>query len=62
MLGVDWSDHLNFWKFDFPAFMIPDTAFLRYEHYHRKTDTPEKLDYSSMAKLIHAIYFGISNY
>jgi len=28
-LGVDRSDHLNYWANGFPALMITDTAFLR---------------------------------
>jgi hypothetical protein len=31
--------------------MISDTAFFRYPHYHRETDTPEKLDYPSLARV-----------
>lgn len=30
------SDHLNYWKFEFPAVMITDTAFLRNPNYHQK--------------------------
>jgi len=60
--GVDWSDHLNFWNFGYPAFMITDTAFFRHGNYHQKSDTPDKLDFSYMAGLIHGIYFGISSY
>ena len=29
--------------------MVTDTAFNRYPHYHRASDTPEKLDYDRMA-------------
>lgn len=50
--GVDWSDHLNFWKFDYPAFMITDTAFFRHGNYHKKSDTLDKLDFNYMAGLI----------
>jgi hypothetical protein len=31
--------------------MITDTAFYRYPHYHRVTDTAEKLDYMSLARV-----------
>ena len=31
--------------------MITDTAFNRYPHYHRPSDTPEKLDYLRMARV-----------
>ncbi len=49
--GVDWSDHRSFWKAGYPALMMTDTAFYRNPHYHRGTDTPEKLDYTRMAEL-----------
>lgn len=50
--GVEWSDHMNYWKFGFPAFMITDTAFLRNRNYHRKSDTPDTLNYKAMAGLL----------
>lgn len=50
--GVEWSDHMNYWKFGFPAFMITDTAFLRNKNYHRASDTPDTLNYKAMAGLI----------
>jgi hypothetical protein len=49
--GVAWSDHWSFWQVGYPAIMITDTAFFRYEHYHRPTDTSDKLDYQSMARV-----------
>ena len=49
--GVDWSDHRSFWEAGYFALMMTDTAFYRNPHYHRGTDTPEKLDYSRMADL-----------
>ncbi len=49
--GVGWSDHASFWEAGYPAIMITDTAFFRYQHYHRETDTPDKLDYKSLARV-----------
>lgn len=60
--GVDFSDHMNFWIFNFPAIMITDTAFLRNKHYHEKTDTPEKLNYIKMAEVVKGIYYFTVNY
>ncbi len=51
---VLWSDHRGFIECGYPAFMITDTALLRYAHYHQATDTPEKLDYESMARVVRA--------
>jgi len=49
--GIAWSDHWSFRKHGYPAVMITDTAFYRYPHYHRASDTPDKLDYERMARV-----------
>jgi hypothetical protein len=46
------SDHWSFWKQGYPALMVTDTAPYRYPHYHKATDTPEKLDYERMARVV----------
>lgn len=53
--GVGWSDQLSFWRQGYPAVMVTDTAFYRYAHYHERTDTPEKLDYSRMARVVQGL-------
>ncbi len=53
--GVGWSDHWAFWQHGFRAIMITDTAPFRYPHYHRRSDTPEKLEYDSMTRLVSAL-------
>jgi len=49
--GVAWSDHQSFWRNDYPALMVTDTAFYRYPHYHMPTDTADHLNYAAMAAL-----------
>jgi Peptidase family M28 len=49
--GVAWSDHFSFWRQHYRAFMVTDTAFYRYPYYHTADDTPEKLDYSALARV-----------
>ena len=49
--GISWSDHLSFWRHGYRALMVTDTAFYRYAHYHSATDTPDKLDYQSLARV-----------
>jgi hypothetical protein len=51
MEGVHWSDHWSFWEAGYRAIMITDTALFRYPHYHAPTDTPDKLDYPSLARV-----------
>jgi Zn-dependent M28 family amino/carboxypeptidase len=52
VVGVHWSDHWSFWKEGYPALMVTDTALFRYPYYHSSADTPEKLDYTSMARVV----------
>jgi Zn-dependent M28 family amino/carboxypeptidase len=46
------SDHWSFWKEQYPALMITDTAPLRYPHYHKPTDTPDKLEYGFLTDVV----------
>ncbi len=50
--GVGWSDHWSFWKEGYPAIMVTDTALFRYDYYHTRQDTPDKLDYPRMARVV----------
>lgn len=50
--GVGWSDHWSFWHEGYPGVMVTDTAFYRYPHYHRASDTPDKLDYDRLARVV----------
>jgi len=50
--GVGWSDHWGFWRNGYPGIMVTDTAPYRYSHYHTYEDTPEKLDYVRMARVV----------
>jgi hypothetical protein len=53
--GIDWSDHWPFAQHGFQAIMVTDTAVFRYPHYHRRTDTPEKVDYERLARITKGI-------
>ena len=50
--GVGWSDQWSFWEFGYQGMMVTDTAPFRYPHYHRTTDTPDKLDYDRLARVV----------
>jgi Zn-dependent M28 family amino/carboxypeptidase len=54
--GIDFSDHLNYWKFGFSALMLTDTSFYRNKNYHKSTDTMETLDIFRMAKVIDGVF------
>lgn len=53
--GVDWSDHWSFWQAGYPAIEVSDTAIFRYQHYHTPDDTPDKLDYERMARVVEGL-------
>jgi hypothetical protein len=53
--GIGWSDHWSFRQEGYPAVMVTDTAPFRYHFYHETDDTPEKLDYGRMARVVAGI-------
>ncbi len=53
--GVGWSDHWAFWQCGYRAIMVTDTAPFRYPHYHRPTDTPDRLDYDGLARVVEGL-------
>jgi len=53
--GVRSSDHWSFWQNDYPAVMLTDTAPLRYRHYHRPSDTIDKIDFDRLSQVVRGI-------
>ncbi len=53
--GIGWSDHWSFWEEGYPALMVTDTALFRYRYYHTADDTPDKIDYARMARVVTGI-------
>jgi hypothetical protein len=60
--GIDYSDHLNYWKFGYSALMITDTSFFRNPNYHQPTDTMETLDLNRMSQVIDAVFIALKNF
>ena len=56
LTGIDFSDHLNYWLFDYSAVMLTNTGFYRNPNYHEKTDTIESLDLNKMALVINQLF------
>jgi Zn-dependent M28 family amino/carboxypeptidase len=50
--GPSWSDHWAFWQAGYPGVMVTDTAPYRYPWYHAPGDTPDKLDYERLARVV----------
>jgi len=53
--GIGFSDHWSFWQEGYPAMMITDTAPYRYPHYHKPTDTPDKIDYDRLFDVVEGV-------
>lgn len=53
------SDQWAFWQFDYPGFMITDTAPFRYPHYHLETDTPDQIDFETLTAVVKGIEASI---
>lgn len=49
---IELSDHWSYWNQGYPALMITDTAMFRYPYYHSNQDTPDKIDYVRLSKVI----------
>jgi Zn-dependent M28 family amino/carboxypeptidase len=54
--GVGWSDHASFWEHGYPAVMLTDTAPYRYPYYHTARDTPDKVDYARLARVVRGLH------
>jgi Peptidase family M28 len=54
-VGIDQSDHINYWYRGVPAVMITGTAFLRNPDYHTSGDTAAALDYHRTVSVIDGV-------
>ena len=59
--GTDLSDHSSFWQFGYPGALVTDTNYLRTAHYHRATDSPEKLNYEVLAVAVDGLAVVIAD-
>jgi Zn-dependent M28 family amino/carboxypeptidase len=50
--GVGWSDHWSFWQHGYPGVMVTDTALFRYEPYHTSQDTPDRVRYEHLTRVV----------
>jgi hypothetical protein len=39
--------------------MVTDTAPFRYPHYHKSTDTVDKIDFERMARVVHGLTYVV---
>jgi Zn-dependent M28 family amino/carboxypeptidase len=57
--GTGWSDHWSFWQAGYPALMVTDTAPWRYPWYHTADDTPDKIDFDTLAEVVNGLEFVV---
>jgi hypothetical protein len=53
--GIGWSDQWSYWQEGYPGVMVTDTAPYRYPFYHTGGDTPDKIDYERLARVVAGI-------
>ena len=53
--GVGFSDQWSFWREGYPALMVTDTAMYRYPFYHDPQDTPDKVDFDRLARVVRGL-------
>ncbi|GJQ30094.1 MAG: hypothetical protein HBSAPP03_19780 [Phycisphaerae bacterium] len=54
------SDHWSFWKCGYPALMVTDTAPYRYRWYHTMHDTPDRMNFERMARVVDGLGAAIT--
>lgn len=59
LTGIDFSDHLNYWKFGYSAVMITNTGFYRNKNYHEKSDRIETLDIERLKATIDQVFASL---
>jgi hypothetical protein len=59
--GVSWSDQWSFWQQGYPGVMVTDTAPFRYPYYHTSDDTPDKVNYESLARVVAGLEYAIAD-
>ena len=60
LTGIGWSDQWSFWEEGYPGAMITDTAIFRYQHYHKMADTPDKIDYDRMTRVVAGLTYVLA--
>ena len=59
VVGIDFSDHLNYASVGFVGMMVTDTAFYRNKAYHTPQDTADRLDYVRMGKVVDGVHRAV---
>jgi hypothetical protein len=57
---INRSDHWGFQQAGYPALMVTDTANFRYRYYHTNDDTPDKVSFRELSRLIRVLFQTMS--
>lgn len=57
--GIDFSDHRNYWKFNYSAVMVTNSAFYRNHNYHESTDKMNSIDFKRLGLVVDQVYKSI---
>ena len=60
--GIELSDHASFWKNDYPAFMITDTAFFRNPNYHEVNDSIETINFRYFTRFVFSLIHAMQRF
>ena len=55
LTGIGWSDQWSFWQQGYHGIMVTDTALFRYPYYHSSGDTPDKVQFDKMARVVEGL-------
>ena len=55
------SDHLSYWRQNYHAVMVTDTALIRNRNYHTDHDTADTLNYTKMAYVADGVFCALLN-
>lgn len=58
---INRSDHWSFWQMGYSALMVTDTSNFRNPYLHTTADTPDKLDYDRMARVVRGLAFVVKD-
>lgn len=56
------SDHRNYWPYNIPAAMVIGTGGKGNPHYHKKTDTIDRLDFKVMTQAVNSLLYALINF
>lgn len=59
IMGVDYSDHMNFWNHGYKAVFISNFPVSPNPNYHQPADTIDALDFDKISEIVKGIYYTL---